>query len=304
MFSCPCQPRIACLDSQRETSGWDGPGAYEWDEALCEHDIVDNPGDDVDEDVQGGNKDAFRSTAGNGGNFSKGDRKASPASVGAKGIRPRGICVHDPDRMSPVFREGPSAFISPCQTDVRTFPDSPTRGRTWRDEQKKDEQGDFGAGNDGCGSPGSSWKQRNGEGTGRRKKPRKVRPGSDKNGRCWADFVGRQNGHRLQVHFQAWTTVSKWIRRSLVRSISYAARYHVRRVPKPMNMSRQCRRCRKTNFEPLLRRHKLRLKSCGCFNRPRRNISQHHRLRIGMVQGHIPPTGQFAKVKHNHVTQH
>ncbi|CAM9419742.1 unnamed protein product, partial [Laminaria digitata] len=26
------QPRIACYDPQRETRGWDGPGAYEWDE--------------------------------------------------------------------------------------------------------------------------------------------------------------------------------------------------------------------------------------------------------------------------------
>eukprot|EP00904_Undaria_pinnatifida_P008493 jgi/Undpi1/4774/HiC_scaffold_18.g08127.m1 len=36
------QPRIVCYDPQRETRGWDEPGAYEWDDRPDDPDIIDS----------------------------------------------------------------------------------------------------------------------------------------------------------------------------------------------------------------------------------------------------------------------
>ncbi|CAB1116152.1 unnamed protein product [Ectocarpus sp. CCAP 1310/34] len=111
------QPRIVCYDPQRETRGWDGPGAYEWDDRPDDNDTATNATADID--MNGGGKAPGDSGGGGGGR-----RGRKSAEKG--GARPRGIAVRDPGRLSPAFREGSSAFLSPTQTNVRGFALAPS----------------------------------------------------------------------------------------------------------------------------------------------------------------------------------
>lgn len=142
------QPRIVCHDPQRETRGWAGPGAYEWDDRPDDDD--DDPNDrdnhnsnrygdnnniNTDDDDDGGAFDAGQPRAGSeaaagGGGDQRNDRRAAVSRKHEKkparrdaggGRRPRGISVRDPFRLSPVFQEGSSGFVVPAQTNVRGF---------------------------------------------------------------------------------------------------------------------------------------------------------------------------------------
>ena len=114
-----------CYDPQRETRGWDGPGAYEWDErpdrtdgiidGITDRSEGDNPATAAPAVTEDGGGGTGRTGGGGGG----GKAKAQ------KGSRSRGISVRDPARASPVFREGSSEFMPPCQTNVRRFPEVP-----------------------------------------------------------------------------------------------------------------------------------------------------------------------------------
>ncbi|CAM9667282.1 unnamed protein product, partial [Ectocarpus sp. 12 AP-2014] len=111
------QPRIVCYDPRRETRGWDGPGAYEWDDRPDDNDTATNAIADIGMDC-GGKAPSDRGGDGGGGR----DRKSAEKG----GARPRGIAVRDPGRPSPAFREGSSAFLSPTQTNVRGFALAPS----------------------------------------------------------------------------------------------------------------------------------------------------------------------------------
>ncbi|CAM9870244.1 unnamed protein product, partial [Ectocarpus sp. 8 AP-2014] len=114
------QPRIVCYDPQRETRGWDGPGAYEWDDRPDDNDTATNATAGIDMDGGGGGGKAPGDSGGDGG----GGRGRKSAEKGR--ARPRGIAVRDPGRPSPAFREGSSAFLSPTQTNVRGFALAPS----------------------------------------------------------------------------------------------------------------------------------------------------------------------------------
>ncbi|CBN75222.1 hypothetical protein Esi_0072_0090 [Ectocarpus siliculosus] len=118
------QPRIVCYDPQRETRGWDGPGAYEWDDRPDDNDTDTNATADIDMDGGGGGGKAPGDSGGDGGGGGRGRKSAEKG-----GARPRGIAVRDPGRPSPAFREGSSAFLSPTQTNVRGFALAPSSKR-------------------------------------------------------------------------------------------------------------------------------------------------------------------------------
>eukprot|EP00903_Cladosiphon_okamuranus_P017394 g16022.t1 len=153
------QPRIVCYDPQRETRGWDGPGAYEWD---------DRPPDDIAHtatpsvtspdtgagDTEGRGEATGMSGGGGGGGGSGGGGR------NVMGTRPRGISVRDPDRLSPAFREGSSGFVPPTQTNVRGFATSPSTGAAAPDSS--------GGGGGGAAAPGNKNQG------GRRKKPQRL----------------------------------------------------------------------------------------------------------------------------------
>ncbi|CAN0010669.1 unnamed protein product, partial [Hapterophycus canaliculatus] len=147
------QPRIVCHDPQRETRGWAGPGAYEWDDRPVEggdgNDNDNSNGNSCsnsnsnnndDGDVDGGpgascaGRAGAESEATAGGGHGSNGRSAAAAARGAgkasrkiagEGRKPRGISVRDPLRLSPVFREGSSGFVAPAQTNVRGFAPAP-----------------------------------------------------------------------------------------------------------------------------------------------------------------------------------
>lgn len=135
---CGCasqQPRIICTESHRETTGWDGPGTYEWDERADKNNREsDHENDDV----------TPRGGAGGSGCDSDGDgdgrggerrtrlyrrRPSSRDRTRTKGIRPIGIMVKEPERQSPVFREGDTRFIHPNLPNVRGFAVLPSSSR-------------------------------------------------------------------------------------------------------------------------------------------------------------------------------
>ena len=162
-----------CYDPQRETRGWDGPGAYEWDErpdrtdgiidGITDRSEGDNPATAAPAVTEDGGGGTGRTGGGGGG----GKAKAQ------KGSRSRGISVRDPARASPVFREGSSEFMPPCQTNVRRFPEVPVseHGPLVReDEGRHSEKGGVVGGN--RSSP-ANRDQADGTG-GRQEKPKKV----------------------------------------------------------------------------------------------------------------------------------
>ena len=120
-----CQPRIVCYDPQRETRGWDGPGAYEWDERPDHTDCH------TEGTTDGANATlaapAAPATATEDGGYGTGrTTRGKPSAL--KGSRPRGMSVRDPERASPVFREGSSEFTSPCHCLLYTSPSPRDRG--------------------------------------------------------------------------------------------------------------------------------------------------------------------------------
>ena len=196
------QPRIVCYDPQRETRGWDGPGAYEWDDRPDDPDIpdvaniTDGPTDCVSPDsaapaatdsgedkgtAQAGDKEATE----DGGANVTGNTGGFKAPSGWKGGRPRGISVRDPERASPVFREGSSGFIPHGQTNVRRFPEVPVSGLhgalVREDDKGRDGEAEDGGEGVVGGSRSSMAMNRGragGTGTGdRKKKTKKVRRG-------------------------------------------------------------------------------------------------------------------------------
>ncbi|CAM9877965.1 unnamed protein product [Ectocarpus sp. 4 AP-2014] len=156
------QPRIVCDHPQRETRGWDGPGAYEWDDKPDGNDTATNSTADID--MHGGGR----------------GRKSAKKG----GARPRGIAVRDPGRPSPAFREGSSAFLSPTQTNVRGFALTPSsrsvdaalaaEGRdvtaTGAEASETGNRGGAGAGGSGASRSARSAAKKKAQG-GRRKKP-------------------------------------------------------------------------------------------------------------------------------------
>ena len=180
-----CQPRIVCYDPQRETRGWDGPGAYEWDERPDHTDCH------TEGTTDGANATlaapAAPATATEDGGYGTGrTTRGKPSAL--KGSRPRGMSVRDPERASPVFREGSSEFTSPCQINVRRFPEVPVskHGAFLRE----DKDGDSEEGVGGGGSRSSLANRDRADGTGsRQKEPKKV-------GRSFR----RENPGRTPVH--------------------------------------------------------------------------------------------------------
>lgn len=145
------QPRIVCYDPQRETLGWDGPGAYEWDDRWPD----------------GNTRTAITPTAEAGDTVESGEATGMCSGGGgrtAMGTRPRGISVRDPDRPSPAFREGSSVFVPPAQTNVRGFALSPSTGTA-------PDSSAWGGGGGGSAAAGSKSQG------GRRKKPQRVSEG-------------------------------------------------------------------------------------------------------------------------------
>ena len=132
---CLQQPRIVCSESHRETTGWDGPGAYEWDE-LAEKNNKESGHENDDVTPRGG-------AGGSGCNSDDdddgrgGERRTPPRQqrmssrdrTRTKGIRPKGIMVKEPERRSPAFREGDTRFIHPNLPNVRGFAALPSSSR-------------------------------------------------------------------------------------------------------------------------------------------------------------------------------
>lgn len=168
---CGTQPRIVCHDLQRETHGWDGPGAYEWDEAAAS---------------------SARNSDSNGNDITDKDHASLGSST--RGLRPRGISIRDPQRESRVFREGSTGFISPCQTNVRGFAVVPASGRGALVREGTGVargQAEVVSGGDGRGSP--SKKQGRGGNSGR-KRPQKVSNQKTKRMRKRVGVVGPRVG--------------------------------------------------------------------------------------------------------------
>ncbi|CAN0060568.1 unnamed protein product [Ectocarpus fasciculatus] len=180
------QPRIVCYDPQRETRGWDGPGAYEWDDRPDDNAIATSTRTNIDMDVGVGV--GGRAPGGSGGGGGDGGGGSGRKSAEKGGARPRGIAVRDPGRPSPAFREGSSAFLSPTQTNVRGFALAPSsrsvdaaaaaaEGRdaaaTGAEASETGNRGGAGAGGTGASRSARSAAKKKGHG-GRRKKPQRL----------------------------------------------------------------------------------------------------------------------------------
>lgn len=127
-------------DAHKETHGWSGPGAYEWDGSIP---------------PTNGNED-------NNANLNHG---SSPGGTGA--LRPKGIAVRDPSRKSASFRPESSAFIAPSQANVREYAAVPSSDAFIVKDGGREEEG---------GRQTSLHNQNRGRGgTYRRKRPRRVR---------------------------------------------------------------------------------------------------------------------------------
>lgn len=129
------QPRIVCSESHRETTGWDGPGAYEWDEMAEKNDRErDHENDDFTSRGGAGgsgcNFDGDDDGRGGKGRISLRQRRLwSRDRTRTKGVRPKGIVVKEPKRQSPAFREGDTRFIHPNLPNVRGFAVLPSSSR-------------------------------------------------------------------------------------------------------------------------------------------------------------------------------
>lgn len=92
------QPRIVLDLARRGTRGWEGPGAYEWD------DSTPPTSGGEDKPVPG-----------------RGYRLSGRTVI----LRPKGITVRDPSRKSACFSPESRGFIAPSQTNVRDFAAAP-----------------------------------------------------------------------------------------------------------------------------------------------------------------------------------
>ncbi|CAM9327493.1 unnamed protein product, partial [Sphacelaria rigidula] len=140
------QPRIVIDDSQRETRGWAGPGAYEWDDSISPTTMGDK---------------------GNSDDISRPDYGSPPGGTGI--LRPRGIVVRDPSRESAFFRPGSRGFIAPCQPNVREYSPVPARVHVGVDGGEQQEE----ASESGQQTGSPSQKHARG-GNCRRKRPRRL----------------------------------------------------------------------------------------------------------------------------------
>lgn len=126
-------------DPQRETHGWSGPGAYEWDGSIP----PTSGGEDNDANLNRG------STSG-----------------GTGILRPRGIAVRDPSRESAFFRPESSGFIAPSQANVREYAAVPSSDAFIAGDGGKEE---------GERQTSLSNQNQGRRGNCRRKRPRRVR---------------------------------------------------------------------------------------------------------------------------------
>lgn len=152
-----------CSDTKRATSGWAGPGAYEWDEVPTDDDDHDVPVDPA----------AVAAAAGSDIN-NRGVAKV----INAKGVRPRGISVRDPDRLSPMFKIGSTGFIPQSQTRVRGFAAVPVTSRGAagsRGEVEGEDEEEGGELSVGGSQPSPTNRKREECSKDRRRRPQRVR---------------------------------------------------------------------------------------------------------------------------------